>query len=110
MDFTAKRIKAGVPIWTLYKDGICDVGAMTIFDGEGVVATVELVMSDAAEFRGTDVSEVLAKCRAAVEEDFAEMEAESRAEAFAEAGLAAVVGGMSKEDAYHVAYSAMAVA
>jgi hypothetical protein len=107
MDFTAKRVKAGVPIWTLYND-VFDVGTMTKFDGEGVVATVELVMSDPAEFRGTDVSEVLAKCRAALEEDYAEIKAESRAEAFAEAGLAAVVGGMSKEDVYHVAYSAMA--
>ena len=106
-NFTAKRVKAGVPIWTLYKDDIFDIGCMTIFDGEGVVATIELAMSGAAEFRGADVSEVLAKCRAAFEEDYSDMLAENRAERFAEAGLAAVVGGMSKEDAYHVAYSAM---
>jgi hypothetical protein len=108
MDLIAKRVKAGVPIWTLYKDEIFDIGCMTIFVGEGVVATVELAMSDATEFRGSDVSEVLSKCRAALEEDYAEVKAESRAEAFAEAGSAAMFSGMSKEDAYDVAYLAMA--
>lgn len=103
-NFIAKRVRPNVPIWTLFSDDI-DIGCMTIFDGEGIVATVELCTSDPAEFRGTSVSEVLAKCRSAVEQDLSWMRAERKAEAFAEAGSSAMAAGMSSEDAHNYAYA-----
>ena len=39
-DIIATRVQTGVPIWGLFVDGK-DIGTLTIFDGEGPMATVQ---------------------------------------------------------------------
>jgi len=76
-DFVAKRVEAGVPAWGLFEGG-SEIGVLTAFDGEGVVATVETRIGEEYTFRGDVVADVLADCRKAYVEDHEFAEAEIR--------------------------------
>ena len=76
-DFVAKRVEAGVPAWGLFEGGY-EIGVLTAFDGEGVVAAGETRIGEEYTFRGDVIADVLADCRKAYVEDYEFAEAEIR--------------------------------
>jgi len=84
-DFVAKRVEAGVPAWGLFEGG-SEIGVLTAFDGEGVVATIETRIGEEHTFRGDVVADVLAACRKAYVADYEYAEAELRDLEVADAG------------------------
>ena len=84
-DFVAKRVEAGVPAWGLFEGG-SEIGVLTAFDGEGVVATVETRIGEEYTFRGDVIADVLADCRKAYVADYEFAEAELRDLEVADAG------------------------
>ena len=76
-DFVAKRVEAGVPVWGLFEGG-SEVGVLTDFDGEGVVATIETRLGEEYTFRGGVIADVLSDCRKAYVADYEYAEAELR--------------------------------
>lgn len=85
--FVAKRVDAGVPIWTIFAHGH-DIGCATIFDtdGEGPMATVRYDYRDdnPVTFQGETLRAVLADVGTYLRAIDNDAETEAKAEYYAE--------------------------
>jgi len=85
-NFVAKRVDAGVPIWTIFAYGR-DIGSATVFDweDEGPMATVRYGYDDLpVTFSGSSIRDVLAKVGAFLRTIDSDMEGEAAAEYYSE--------------------------
>lgn len=85
-NFVAKRVDAGIPIWTLFAYGQ-DIGCATVFDydNEGPMATVRYGFHDEpVTFAGSSIRSLLAEVGAYLRDVDADMKAEADAEYYME--------------------------